>query len=136
MDLVRKDRHLDRAYRVYISTFRWAYTVYYNVYYIHTTRLAIYYICTAYLTAVYYICTTCSAIHYIHTTYLAAIYYIHTTCLAIYYIYTAHLAVYYICTARLVVYYIHATHSAVYYNICYIHATIIISLCLTSPIYP
>ena len=84
MDLARRDRDLDRAYRVYISTFRRAHTVYYNVYYIRTTCLAIYYIRTAYLTTIYYI---------------------HTTHLAIYYIRTARLAVYYIYTARLVVYY-------------------------------
>ena len=47
MDLVRKDRHLDRAYRVYIFTFRRAHAAYYNIYHICATRLAIYYIRTA-----------------------------------------------------------------------------------------
>ena len=61
MDLVRKDRYLNRAYRVYISTFRQAYAVYYNVYYIYTTHLtAVYYIRSAYL-AIYY------NIYYIYT---------------------------------------------------------------------
>src|SRR6266567_2839518 len=64
IDLVRKDRYLDRAYRVYISTFRRAYAVYYNVYYIHTTCLA----------AVYYICTARLAVYYIYTTYLVVYY--------------------------------------------------------------
>ena len=58
MDLVRKDRHLDWAYRVYTPTFRRAYTIYYNVYYICTIYLAIYYIYIAYL-AVSYIYTAC-----------------------------------------------------------------------------
>ncbi len=115
MDLVRKDGHLDRAYRVYIFTFGWAHAVYYNVYYICTTCLAtVYYICTTYL----------------------AIYYIRTACLAVYYIYTTCLAIYYIYTARLAVYYIYTAYLAVYYNIYYIRATTAISLYLTSPIYP
>ena len=60
MDLARKDGHLDRAYSVHISTFRRAHAVYYNVYYICTTRLAIYYIYTASLAAIYYIRTATS----------------------------------------------------------------------------
>ena len=56
MDLVKKDRYLNRAYRVYIFTFGRAYAIYYNVYYIRATYLAIYYIYTACL-AVYYIRT-------------------------------------------------------------------------------
>jgi len=76
---------LNRAYRVHISTFRRAHAVYYNVYYIRATRLAIYNIRTAYL-AVYYICTPRSANTY-------------TPRLAIYYICTPYLAIYYIRTA-------------------------------------
>src|SRR6266566_5246678 len=125
MDLVRKDGHLDRAYRVYISTFRRAHAVYYNIYYIRTTCSAIYYIRTARLAAVYYIYSAHLAIYYIRTICLVTAYYIYTACLAVYYIHTAHLIVYYIYTA----------HLAVYYNIYYIRATAAISLYLTSPIY-
>ena len=41
MDPVREDRHLDRAYGVYIS-FGQARAAYYNVYYIRAARSAVY----------------------------------------------------------------------------------------------
>ena len=91
MDLVKENRYLDRAYRVHIFTFRRAYAVYYNIYYICAARLAIYSICTAYL-AVYNIYTTYLAIYNIRAAYLA-IYNIYTACSAVYY------NIYYICTA-------------------------------------
>ena len=34
IDLVKKNRYLDSAYRVYTFTFRRARTIYYNIYYI------------------------------------------------------------------------------------------------------
>ena len=74
IDLAREDRYLDRAYRVYISTFRRARAVY--IYYIRA-RLAVYNIHTAYL----------------------AVYNTRTVRLAVYDIRTARLAVYYVLIA-------------------------------------
>ena len=74
---------MDRAYRVYIFTFRQACAIYYNIYYIRTACLAIYYIYTA-----------CLAIYNIYTAYLA-IYNIRIAYLAVYNIRAAYLAVYY-----------------------------------------
>ena len=94
IDLAREDRYLDRAYRVYISTFRRARAVYIYVYYIRAARLAVYNIRTARLAvydtrtirlAVYNIRTVCLAVYDIYTVRLA-IYNIYTTCLAVYYV--------------------------------------------------
>ena len=128
MDLVRENRYLDKAYKVYISTFRQARAVYYNIYYIRTACLAVYYIYTACL-VIYNICTAC-----------LAIYNIRTACLAVFNIRTACLAVYDIRTACLAVYNIRAAYLAVYYYIYYICAapasTGISRYLTTSPIYP
>jgi len=106
MDLIRKNRYLNKAYKVRTSTFGWAHAVYHNVYHIRSTRSA----------TVYYIRTARSV--------------------AAYYIRTARSAVYYIRTARLAVYHIRVARSAVYYNIYYIRVAAATSLYLTSPIYP
>ena len=127
MDLAREDRYLDKAYGVYISTFRQARAVYYNVYHI----------CTACL-AVYHIRTACLAIYDIRTACLA-IYDICTACLAVYNIRTACSAVYDICTACSAIYDIRAAHSAVYHYIYYVCAALagasVSRYLTTSPIY-